>query len=172
MSKKAMKCKQARRFLDRFVDGELADELASRVGQHASSCPDCGGYVESTRSISQAIKTAGMAVRSQASLSEQEWGRLKEALTKKKRIFAENPFMNLWRWLTFYPRPVWVSAFAAAALIVALTTINMLHYGEASLSHPVVEYVESESSQVMVIMPEQSPVTVIWLFENAKATGG
>ncbi len=167
-----MKCKQARRFLDRFVDGELADKIASRVEQHAGGCPRCGGYIESTRSIGRAINASGMAVRSQASLSEQEWARLEEAVEKKKRIFIENPFLNLWRWLTFYPRPVWVSAFAAAALIVALTTTNMLHYGETSLSHPVVEYVESESSQVMVIMPEQSPVTVIWFFEKVKATGG
>lgn len=167
-----MNCKRAHRLLDRYLDGELAHKAALQVEEHVKGCTQCGNYLKSARSIGQAIKASALVTRAETALSDRAWAHVKAGIESRERLSPGSRLLAWWRWLTFYPRPVWASAFAAAALVVALVTTNTARHQSTKLAHPVVEYVESQSSQVMVFMPEQSPITVIWFFEKAKAQGG
>ncbi len=167
-----MKCKRAQRFLDRYLDGELARDAFLSVEEHVNGCPDCGEYLKSARSTGRIIREAAQANHTDLILSDRAWDSFKESVNQKERLFNAGTLINCWRWLAFYPRPIWASAIAASALLVVFTTAGMVSYQGSKNIHPVVEYVDSPSSQVMVLMPEQSPVTVIWVFEKSDAQEG
>jgi anti-sigma-K factor RskA len=72
-------------------------------------------------------------------------------------------------WLDITPlfrKKVWVPAVAAALVLLVITTQIIF---EKTPSYPdvsVVEYVESQSDNVLVYQLEEPKVTVIWLFEG------
>jgi anti-sigma-K factor RskA len=72
-------------------------------------------------------------------------------------------------WLDVTPlfrKKVWVPAVAAALVLLVITTQIIF---EKTPSYPdvsVVEYVESQSDNVLVYQLEEPKVTVIWLFEG------
>jgi hypothetical protein len=112
------------------------------------------------------MKTSTSGATLGQEVSEKAWNRVLTGLERKERLSPGALISSCWRWLTFYPRPVWFSACAAAALIVALFAADMGGLQGTRLAHPVVEYVESQSSQVLVFSPQESSLTVIWVFES------
>jgi anti-sigma-K factor RskA len=72
-------------------------------------------------------------------------------------------------WLQIPPlfqRKVWIPAVAAAAIILVITIPLLFKKTPSYPSPSVVEYVESQTHNVMVYESENTKVTVIWLFEE------
>lgn len=172
MRKTTMSCKKAHRRLDRYLDGELTHHAGLRMEEHINGCFRCQAYLNDARTIGRAMNASGVAARAERLTPERGWPQVMEGMTRKTQFSPGSALLQWWRWLSFYPRPIWVSSFAAIALIVALTAANVIFSGDARAAAPVVEYVESDSSKVMVLTSQEKPVTVIWLFEEVDTTGG
>jgi hypothetical protein len=92
---------------------------------------------------------------------------------KVEKGIRERETPTLWdvlrSWLDVTPllrRKTWVPAVAAAVILI-LIAVPLLYKKISSYSAlSVVEYVESESYNVMVYELETPQVTVIWLFEG------
>lgn len=172
MRKITMSCNKAHRRLDRYLDGELTHHAALRMEEHVNGCLRCQAYLNDARTIGRAMNASSATARAERLAPERDWRRVMEGMTRKTQFSPGSALLQWWRWLSFYPRPVWVSGFAAIALIVALAAANVIFSGSVPAAPPVVEYVESSSAKVMVLTPEEKPVTVIWLFEEEVDTAG
>ena len=82
-----------------------------------------------------------------------------------------NWWKSLRSWLGMTPlhkRRVWIPAVAAMAILILIVT-PLLFKKTSSYPGPfVVEYVESQTNNVMVYESEKEKVTVIWLFEGSE----
>jgi anti-sigma-K factor RskA len=76
---------------------------------------------------------------------------------------------SIWRWLDVTPlfrKRVWVPAAAAIVAIFLALAPSLFKETPSSSDLSVVEYVESQSYNVMVYESEKENVTVIWLLEG------
>jgi len=58
---KTMKCKEVRRLLPPYVDGELAGQAQASVHQHLASCPACNSAFEELKQNLALLRSAGTA---------------------------------------------------------------------------------------------------------------
>lgn len=164
MSGKTLSCRKARRVLDRYLDNELSPGRIPPLEDHLTGCPDCRGYLESSRFIGEAFRASAPGI--DEVMNDRAWSGIVEGMGRRDRPTLGAGVTDFWRWVSFYPRPVWLSTFAAAALAVALLIPFGMNHDKTIYSHPVVEFVESSSAHVIVLMPDENPVTVIWIFEE------
>jgi anti-sigma-K factor RskA len=78
-------------------------------------------------------------------------------------------WQSLRSWIDVTPlfkRKVWVPALATVVVLVFITTQIIFKKTPSYPDVSVVEYVESQSDNVMVYQLEEPKVTVIWLFEG------
>ena len=87
------------------------------------------------------------------------------------RLEEKHTFWETLRfWLQMFPfsrRKAWFPAVAAISMILILTIPLLFKKSSSYPSPSVVEYVESETNNVMVYESEDAKVTVIWLFEES-----
>ena len=83
--------------------------------------------------------------------------------------FSQLPFWETLRsWLQIPPfqRKVWIPAVAGVAIVLLITIPLLFKKTPSYPSLSVVEYVESQTHNVMIYESENAKVTVIWLFEE------
>jgi len=94
------------------------------------------------------------------------WQKIEKGIQRKERLGLLD-FLKSWLDVTpLLKRKILIPA-AAAAIVLILITAPFLY--EKIASYPVlsvVEYVESETYNVMIYELESPQVTVIWLFEG------
>ncbi|MCJ7746104.1 MAG: hypothetical protein MUP27_00055, partial [Desulfobacterales bacterium] len=76
---------------------------------------------------------------------------------------------TLQSWLQIPPlfqRKVWIPAVATITIILLITIPLLFKKNPSYPSLSVVEYIESQTHNVMVYESENTKVTVIWLFEE------
>jgi hypothetical protein len=98
------------------------------------------------------------------------WEKIERGIRLEKKPSWQESFRS---WLDLSPllrKKVWIPA-VATAIVLALVASPLLFKKTPSLSAPsVVEYVESQTYNVMVYESEKAKVTIIWLFEEEESS--
>jgi hypothetical protein len=160
-----MECSSISRLLEKYFDQEVTPEERSLVEGHVPDCSACRMALDTMQNLRILIKNP-VEEAVQKETFPWVWEKIEKGIQRK-----ESP--GLWdflkSWLDVTPllkRKILIPAVAAAVILILITA--PLLYKKIS-SYPVqsvVEYVESETYNVMVYQSENEKVTVIWLFNG------
>jgi len=158
-------CSAVSKLLEKYSDQEVTDEERSLVEAHLLDCHACQDALKSMEKLRDLVRAP---VDEAAGKEDFPW--VWQKIERGIRIEERPTFWKTLRsWLQIalpFRRRVWVPALATVA-IVLLITIPLLFKKTPSYPTPsVVEYVESQTHNVMIYESENSKVTVIWLFEQ------
>lgn len=102
-------CDEARRWLDDWLDGELAGALAEDVEAHVTACPDCRAHAEGVRSLLAAAAGLPREIQPERDL----WPEIAARVASPTRLAPSG-----WR-----PALRWGTLAAAAVVLVGLTAV-------------------------------------------------
>ncbi len=158
-------CSSVSPVLDKYFDQEVTDEEKLLVEGHLQGCPDCRDALESMEDLRSLMKApVEEAVRGEE--FPWVWQKIeREIRLQEKRSWWE----SLRSWLDVTPlfkKKVWIPALATVVVLLFITTQIIFKKIPSYPDVSVVEYVESQSDNVMVYQLEEPKVTVIWLFEG------
>lgn len=159
-------CSAVSRLLEKYFDQEATDNERLLVEGHLQDCPDCRNELRSMEELRTLMKFPV----EQATRKEDfpwVWQKIEREIHRAQEKVTW--WQSLRSWLDvspFFKRKVWIPAAATFVVLLLITAQIILKktpsYSEAS----VVEYVESQTNNVMVYQSEKPDVTVIWLFEG------
>ncbi len=157
-------CSSLSEMVQRYFDREVTAREKALVEDHLRDCPSCRNALGSMEQIRRL-----MAIPAEDVAREDDFGRVftkvkREIRTEKSRSWWENFRVRVFSGLVL-PKKVWVPAVAAVVLLLAATPF----FFKKSPSYPdatVVEYIESDTNNVMIYESEKGNTTVIWLIEE------
>ena len=158
-------CSSISKLLEKYFDQEVTPEERSLVEGHLPDCSACRMALDSMQNLRILIKNPVEEAVGKESFPW-VWEKIEKGIQVKERP-------GLWdflkSWLDVPPllkSKILIPAVAAAVILI-LITAPLLYKKISSYPVPsVVEYVESETYNVMVYELETPQVTVIWLFED------
>src|SRR4030042_6866401 len=158
-------CSSISRLLEKYFDQEVAPEERSLVEGHLPDCSACRMALDSMQNLRILIKNPVEEAMGKESFPW-VWEKIEKGIQRKERLGLWD-FLKSWLDITpLLKRKILIPA-VAAAFILILITAPLLHKKISSYPVPsVVEYVESETYNVMIYELETPQVTVIWLFEG------
>ena len=158
-------CSSVSKLLDKYFDQEVTPEERSLVEGHLPDCSACRMALDSMQNLRILIKNPVEEAVGKENFPW-VWEKIEKGIQRKERL-------GLWDFLKsrldvtpLLKRKILIPAVAAAVILILITA--PLLYKKIS-SYPVqsvVEYVESETYNVMVYELEDEKVTVIWLFNG------
>jgi len=157
-------CPSASKLLEKYFDQEVTPEERALVEDHLPDCPVCRMSLDSMQNLRSLIKNPVEKAAREENFPW-VWEKIERGIQWKER---QGFWDVLKSWLDVTPllkKKVLIPAVAVAILI--LVTAPLLF--KKTTSYPamsVVEYVESETYNVMIYQPENEKVTVIWLFNG------
>ena len=158
-------CSSVSKLLDKYFDQEVTPEERSLVEGHLPDCSACRMALDSMQNLRILIKNPVEEAVGKENFPW-VWEKIEKGIQRKERLGLWD-FLKSWLDVTpLLKRKILIPAVAAAVILILITA--PLLYKKIS-SYPVqsvVEYVESETYNVMVYELETPQVTVIWLFEG------
>ena len=158
-------CSSVSRFLEKYFDGEVTNKERILVEAHLQDCSSCRHELKSMEDLKAFIR-APVEEAAEKEDFPWVWQKIEKEIRLQKKL---TPWQSIRSWLDLSPlfrRRVWIPA---AATFVALLLITAQIIFETTPSYSdasVVEYVESQTGNVMVYQSEKQGITVIWLFEG------
>jgi anti-sigma-K factor RskA len=158
-------CSSVSRLLEKYFDQEATPEERSLVEDHLPDCPACRSALQSMENLRTLIKSpVEEAVEKET--FRWVWEKVEKGIQPKERPGLWD-FLKSWVDVTpFLKRKILIPAVAAAVILILITAPLLFKKTTSYPSLSVVEYVESETYNVMVYELETPQVTVIWLFEG------
>ncbi|NWF92125.1 MAG: zf-HC2 domain-containing protein [Syntrophaceae bacterium] len=160
-------CSAISTLLERYFDQEVTDEERSLVESHLSECHACQDRLATMEKLRNLVKAPVEEALKKEDF-QSTWERIERGIhSARKPAFWE----SLGSWFPTLPhlqKRVWVPALAAAVILLAITLPLLFKKTPSHPSLSVVQYVESQTYNVMVYEPEKTKVTVIWLFEGSE----
>jgi hypothetical protein len=158
-------CSSVSKLLEKYFDQEVTDRERLLVEGHLQDCPTCRDALTTMKGLRTLIK-----VPVEEAIQQEDfpwvWQKIEREIRLQEKI---SWWQSLLSWLDLSPllkKKVWIPAVATAAVFLFITTQVILKktpsYSEAS----VVEYIESETHNIMVYESEKAKMTVIWLFDE------
>jgi len=158
-------CSAVSKLLEKYFDQEVTDEEKSVVETHLLDCQACQEVLRSMEELRNLVR-APVEEAVQKEDFQWIWQKIERGIRLEERpTFWE----NLRSWLQISPlfqRKVWISAAVAVAIILIITIPLFSKKNSSLLDQSVIEYVESQTHNVMIYESENKKVTVIWLFEG------
>ena len=158
-------CSSISKLLEKYFDREVTEKERVLVEGHLQDCLACRNALRSMEELRTLIK-----VPVEEAVQKEEfpwvWQKIEREIRLQKKLTW---WQTLRSWIDVSPllkRKVWIPA---AATLVVLLLISAQIIFQKTPSYPdasVVEYVESQTDNVMVYQLEKPKVTVIWLFEG------
>lgn len=163
-------CSSVSTLLEKYFDQEVTDEERFLAEGHLQDCPACRDALKSMEELRTLMRVpVEEAVRKED--FSWVWQKIeREIRLQKKRTW----WQSLRSWLDITPlfrRKVWIPAVATVVVLLLITAQIILKKTPSYPDASVVEYVESQSDNVMVYQLEDPKVTVIWLFEGPEEEG-
>jgi anti-sigma factor RsiW len=158
-------CSSISRLLEKYFDQEATDKQRLLVERHLQDCAACQDALRLMEELRALIKSPV-----EEALHKEDfpwvWQNIDRHIRSQEKLTW---WQSIRSWLDISPlfrKKVWIPSVATAVFLLFITTQvifkNTTSYPDAS----VVQYVESETNNVMVYDLEKSKVTVIWLFEG------
>jgi anti-sigma factor RsiW len=157
-------CSSVSKLLEKYSDQEVTEEERSLVEGHLQDCTACRDALHSMERFRNLIKSPVEEAVERENFPW-VWQKIERGIQLNKR---PTWWESLRDWLDITPlfrKRILIPA--AAAVIFLIITAPFLF--EKITSYPdrsVVEYVESETCNVMVYESDNAQMTVIWLFEG------
>jgi anti-sigma factor RsiW len=158
-------CSSVSKLLEKYFDQQVTDKERFLVEGHLQDCPACRDALKSMEEIRTLIK-----VPVEEAVQKEDfpwvWQKIEREIRSQKR---RTWWQSLRSWLDVTPlfrRRVWIPAVATAVVLLVFSTQIIFKKTPSYPDVSVVEYVESQSDNVMVYQLEEPKVTVIWLFEG------
>jgi len=159
-------CASVSKLLEKYFDQEVTDEERLLVGGHFQDCLACRNALRSMEELRTLIK-----VPVEEAVRKEEFPWVWQKIEREIRSTQEK--LTWWRSLRskldvspLFKRKVWIPAAATVAVLLFLTTQIIFERTPSYSDASVVDYVESQTGNVMVYQLEKPKVTVIWLFEG------
>ncbi len=157
-------CSSVSKLLEKYFDQEVTDKERSFIESHLRDCLTCQGELRSMEKLRDLVKPP-----IEEAVREEElywvWQKIKREIQLRER---STWWESLRSWLDISPlfrRRVWIPV--AATMVILIIMVPLLFKKITSYPGPsVVEYIESQTYNVMVYESENTKVTVIWLFEE------
>jgi anti-sigma factor RsiW len=153
--------------LDRYFDREATADERVRVEEHLPACPACGELLREMGSLQALLKSSLEKETATAEETGQMWTRIASEIRRKERRASWRPDWSWLRWRPLTLRNAWIPGLAAAALAL-IVLVPFLLQSPSTPAGSVVEYVESQTHNVMVYEFEKTKVTVIWLLDGSE----
>jgi len=158
-------CSAVSKLLEKYFDQEVTDEERSLAEAHLLDCHACQDVLRSVEKLRNLV-WAPVEEAVQKEDFQWVWQKIERGIRLKERpTFWE----TLQSWLQIPPlfqRKVWIPAVATITIILLITIPLLFKKNPSYPSLSVVEYIESQTHNVMVYESENTKVTVIWLFEE------
>jgi anti-sigma-K factor RskA len=158
-------CSSISRLLEKYFDQEVTPEERSLVEDHLPSCLGCRSALLSMENLRNLIKSPVEEAVERENFPW-VWEKIERGIQQEEK---PGLWESLWSWLdmiSLRKKKILIPAVAAVVILI-LITAPLLY--EKMSSYPVlsvVEYVESDTYNVMIYERETPQVTVIWLFEG------
>jgi len=158
-------CSLVSTHLEKYFDQEVNGEERTLVEEHLKDCSTCQDALRMMSGLRDLMKKPV----EEAVLREDfpwVWQKIERGIR-----LEEKPSLwgSLRSWLDITPlfkKRVWIPAIAMIAIIIFITASILFKKIPSHSDLSVVEYVESQTHNVMVYESEKSTVTLIWLFEE------
>ena len=158
-------CSSVSKFLEKYFDGEATDKERILIEAHLQDCSSCQHELKSMEDLKAFIRTPV-----EEAVEKEDfpwvWQKIEKEIRLQKKL---TPWQSLRSWLDVSPlfrRRVWIPAAATAVILLFITAQIILRKTPSYPDASVVEYVQSETDNVMVYQLEEPKVTVIWLLEG------
>ncbi len=158
-------CFSISKLLEKYFDQEVTDKERRLVEGHLQDCSACQESLKSMEELRILIKAP---VEEVARKEDFPW--VWEKIEREIRLQEKRTWwQSLRSWLDLSPlfkKKVWIPAVATAVVLLLISTQIFYKKIPSYSGVSVVEYVESETNNVMVYDLEKAKVTVIWVFEE------
>ena len=158
-------CSSVSKLLEKYFDQEVTDQERRFVEGHLQDCPACRDALTSMEELRTLIKIP-IEKAAQKEDFPWVWQKIEREIRSQEKLTW---WQSLRSWLDLSPlfkKKVWIPAVATAVVLLFVTAQIIFKKTPSYSGASVVEYVESETNNVMVYDLEKSMVTVIWLFEE------
>jgi len=156
-------CSAVSKLLEKYYDQEVTDEERSLVEAHLVDCPACQDVLKSMEKLGDLVKAPV-----EEAVEKEDFPWVWQKIERGIRLEERSTFWKTLRsWLQIslsFRRRVWVPALATAVIVLLITIPLLFKKNPSYLTPSVVEYVESQTHNVMIYESENAKVTVIWLF--------
>ena len=158
-------CSSVSKLLEKYFDQEVTDKERLLVEGHLQDCQACQDALKSMEELRTLIK-----VPVEEATQKEDFPWVWQKIEKEIRLQKNQTWwQSLHSWLDLSPlfkKKVWIPAVASIMVLLVITTQiyfkKIISYSGVS----VVEYIESQTNNVMVYDLEKEKVTVIWVFEE------
>ncbi len=158
-------CASISNLIERYFDREATDEERSLVEAHLLGCSTCQRTVSQIEKIRELTGVPAEEIAREEDF-DRVWIKVKREIQQEERHPLLETLRSHFNLSTFLQKKVWVPAFVAVMLLIFIAAPRFLKKSPSLPGEFGVEYLESETNNVMVYELEPSKVTVIWLFEG------
>lgn len=159
-------CSSVSKLLEKYFDLEVMGEERLLVEGHLRDCLACRNALRSMEELRTLIK-----VPVEEAVRKEEFPWLWQRI--EREIHSRQEKLTWWQSIRsrldvspLFKRKVWIPAAATVAVLLFVTAQIIFQKPPSYSDGSVVEYVESQTHDVMVYQLEKPKVTVIWLFEE------
>jgi anti-sigma factor RsiW len=160
-------CSSVSKLLEKYFDQESSDKERLLVEGHLQDCPACRDALKSMEELRTLIK-----VPVEEAVQKEDFPWVWQKIEKEIRLQEKLTWwQSLRSWLDISPlfkKKVWIPAVATVVVLLFITAQIIFKKTPSYPDASVVEYIESETNNVMVYDLEKEKVTVIWLFEGSE----
>ncbi len=156
-----MECRETRRMIQDYIDGNLPPDVAGRVREHIGSCGPCAAGEAEFRQIGELLRlwSASRIEEREPQLSAL-WTRIRAGI-EEKSVPWHSSLLRRWFWVP------------AAALLAVFALLFYPSDEPGAPFHPksfdvTVESLESDTATVALVDKGEDLPRVIWIIENGQ----
>ncbi len=160
-------CSSISKLLEKYFDQETTGDEGILVEDHLRQCATCQAQLKSMEELRTTLR-APVDEAVQKETFAWMWQKIeREVQNRAKPSWQES--IRAWFGLSLpFRRRVWIPAVAVALLIIAIGSPFLFQKTPSQTDLSIVEYVQSDTNNVMLIESEKENVAIIWLFEGAE----
>jgi hypothetical protein len=158
-------CSSVSKLLEKYFDREVTDRERLLVEGHLQSCPACREALTSMEGLRTLIK-APVEEATQQEDFPWVWQKIEREIRLQEKVSGWQ-FLRSWMDLSpLFKKKVWIPAVATVIVLLFISTQVILKKIPSYSDTSVVEYIESETHNIMVYESEKAKMTMIWLFDE------
>jgi anti-sigma factor RsiW len=158
-------CSSVSGLIERYFDCEVTDEERSHVEMHLQDCPSCQGLLKEMEGLRHLIKAPVDEVAQREDF-HRVWEKIERRIEREQRPGWREVIRGWLDAMALTRKRAWIPAAAVIGVILLVTVSPVFKKTPSSSEGSVVEYVESQTCNVMVYDLDKENGTVIWLFEG------
>ena len=159
-------CSSVSKLLEKYFDQEVTEKKRLLMEGHLQDCLACRNALRSMEELRTLIKVP-VEEATQKENFPWVWQKIEREIRKGQEKLTW--WQSLCSWLDVSPlfkKKVWIPAAATFVVLLFITAQIIFKETPSYSDASVVEYVESQTDNVMVYQLEKLKITVIWLFEG------